>query len=114
MRGFVAVTDNNWFDYLRSISPPVEEVNFWRPSEETPFRSLQPGEPIFFKLKSPRNAIGGFGYFIHYTSLPISMAWQTYGEKNGARSYPLLHETIRRLRSDGRSLTPRSQFPIGC
>lgn len=114
MRGFVAVTDNDWFDYLRSISPPVEEVNFWRPSEEASFRALQPGEPIFFKLKSPRNAIGGFGYFVHYTSLPISVAWETYGEKNGARSYPQLHETIRRLRSDGRSLTPRSQFPIGC
>jgi hypothetical protein len=44
MKGFVAVTDNDWFDFLRSMSPPAEEVNFWRPSEDSTLRALEPGE----------------------------------------------------------------------
>lgn len=58
MRGYVATTDFEWFTYLRAIQPPVDEVNFWKPGTDTGFRALQPGEPLFFKLKAPRNAIG--------------------------------------------------------
>ena len=69
MRGFVAITDYDWFIHLRSIEPPVEEVNFWKPGSDLSFRALTPGEPLFFKLKAPRNVIGGFGYFAHYSVL---------------------------------------------
>jgi putative restriction endonuclease len=56
---FVANTDNDWFDFL-SNEPALAEVNFWQPSGAT-FRAIQPGELFAFRLKSPRNKIGGFG-----------------------------------------------------
>src|SRR4051812_9553761 len=76
MRGFVANTDYDWFTYLRAIEPPIDEVNFWKPGSGTNFSALVPGEPLFFKLKAPRNAIAGFGYFAHFSRLPVSMVWQ--------------------------------------
>jgi putative restriction endonuclease len=114
MRGYVAVTDNDWFDFLRSMDPEPQEVNFWRPSGDSQFKTIQPGEPVFFKLKSPRNAIGGYGFFIRYTTLPISYAWEAYGNKNGAANYVALHDDIRPLRRDAALLTPKSDFTIGC
>jgi hypothetical protein len=62
MRGFVATTDFEWFTLLGAIEPPIDEVNFWKPGSRTGFVALTPGEPVFFKLKAPHNAIGGFGY----------------------------------------------------
>ncbi|HEX7706713.1 MAG TPA: hypothetical protein VF701_09685 [Thermoanaerobaculia bacterium] len=43
MRGFIANTDFEWFMLLRSIVPPIDEVNFWKPGSDTTFRALQPG-----------------------------------------------------------------------
>jgi len=83
MRGFVANTDYDWFTYLRAMEPPVEEVNFWRPGSESTFKVLQPGEPFFFKLKAPRNVIAGFGFFAHFSSLPVSMTWESTGTLMG-------------------------------
>ena len=59
--GFIANTDKDWFDYLLRRSPAPDEVNFWQPSGNTQFRAIVPGSPLFFRLKSPFNAIGGFG-----------------------------------------------------
>lgn len=73
MRLRIAVTDNNWFRFLRSL-PNVDEVNFWQPSAARRFRALEPGEPLLFKLHSPEDFIVGGGFFVHYTTLP-------YGEK---------------------------------
>src|SRR2546428_5196793 len=98
MKGYAAVTDNDWFDFLGGADPPPDEVNFWKPSGNIAFRSLQPGEPFFFKLKSPRNAIGGLGFFVYYTSLPISIAWDTYGPKNGASTFAAMRQRLVRLR----------------
>jgi len=44
MNAFVAVTDNEWFRHLRSLSV-VDEVNFWRPSGGG-FQALRPGEVL--------------------------------------------------------------------
>ena len=79
MRGFVAPTDFDWFRYLRAFEPPADEVNFWKPGSGGAFGALDPGEPFFFKLKIPHNAIGGFGYFAHFSQLPASIAWDVYG-----------------------------------
>jgi putative restriction endonuclease len=87
MGGFVANTDFDWFTFLRAIEPPIVEVNFWKPGSGMNFGALIPGEPLFFKLKAPHNAIAGFGYFAHFSRLPVSMVWQVYGVANGARSY---------------------------
>jgi putative restriction endonuclease len=58
---FIANTDNACFDFLAS-EPNIKEVNFWWPGEMG-FRATQPGELLAFRLRSPRNKIGGFGVF---------------------------------------------------
>jgi putative restriction endonuclease len=115
MRGFVANTDYDWFAYLRAIEPPIDEVNFWKPGSETNFSALQPGEPLFFKLKAPHNAIAGFGYFVYFSRLPVSMVWQVYGEANGARSYAEMRDRLVRIRLRfDRNTDPKQDFRIGC
>lgn len=47
-------------------------------SAQSVFKALQPGELFFFKLKASRNAIAGFGFFVHFSTLPVSMAWEVY------------------------------------
>lgn len=115
MRGFVANTDHDWFTYLRSIEPPIDEVNFWKPGSGTNFGALVPGEPLFFKLKAPYNAIGGFGYFAHFSRLPVSVVWDVYGDANGARSYREMRERLVRIRTRfDRNTDPKQDFWIGC
>jgi putative restriction endonuclease len=95
---FVANTDNAWFDFL-SAEKNLTEVNFWWPGE-TNFRALQPGEILAFRLKSPRNKIGGFGIFSDHSRLPIQMAWETFGRGNGVSSLEGLRNAIAQLRSN--------------
>src|SRR5436189_5174123 len=87
MRGFVANTDFEWFTFLRAVVPPVNEVNFWKPGSKTRLTGLRSGEPLFFKLKAPQNAIAGFGYFSLFSMLPTRVAWDVYGAANGAATY---------------------------
>lgn len=77
MRGFVAPTDFGWYQFLRA-RPELREVNFWRPSQHR-FAAIEPGELFFFKLKAPRNAIGGFGMFTRGAVLPVWEAWDVFG-----------------------------------
>lgn len=81
MKLWVGVTDDDWFNYL-SVRRP-DEVNFWQPSGSREFRSLNPGEPFLFKLHSPKNFVVGGGFFVQYSALPCSLAWEAFGEKNG-------------------------------
>jgi putative restriction endonuclease len=104
------VTDGDWFDHLRAM-PNLAEVNFWSPSDRT-FRALQPGELFLFKLHAPRNFIVGGGWFAHATILPCSLAWEAFGEENGAA-------TLREMRTriahySERSPDGRDDFRIGC
>lgn len=92
MRGFVAPTDHGWYQFLRA-RPEITEVNFWRPGG-VGFRALAPGEPFFFKLKRPHNAIGGFGLFARAERLPLWLAWDVFGHANGT---PDEHELTLRL-----------------
>jgi len=111
LKAFVGVTDNNWFQFLSSI-PGIDEVNFWQPSGQTTFGALDPGEPFLFKLHSPLNYIVGGGFFAHSTILPISLAWQAFGEKNGASS---LIEMRGRIEKYKRLSSPsKDDYPIGC
>ncbi len=81
----MALTDRRWFDFLsaRAVDGRLDEVNFWRPRAQTELRALQPGEPFFFRLKHPTNAIAGFGFFSSSTRLPIRTAWEAFEEANG-------------------------------
>lgn len=95
---YVGNTDNDWFDYLRGTGPH-EEVNFWRPSD-TNFQALSNGEILAFRLKSPRNKIAGFGIFTAATSLPIRIAWESFGHKNGVRDLQQMIAAISQYRND--------------
>lgn len=86
------------------------DINFWQPGGNTPFKVLEPNEPFLFKLKSPLNAIGGVGFFSRQIILPISMAWETFGQRNGTESFPQLRRMIQEYRKDPNDPNPT----IGC
>lgn len=96
MKLWIGVTDEGWYEYLRTRNP--DEVNFWQPSGGREFRVLQPGEPFLFKLHSPKNYIVGGGFFVRYSPLPCSLAWEAFGEKNGVGTYDEFLARIRRYR----------------
>jgi putative restriction endonuclease len=97
MNLFVAVTDYDWFQ-LHASKPRVDEVNFWRPSSEAPFKALKSGELLLFKLHSPRNFIVGGGFFTRFVQLPISLAWEAFGDGNGVRSLSEMRDRIAKYR----------------
>jgi putative restriction endonuclease len=108
----VAVTDRDWFEHLRS-NPQIGEVNFWSPGTAA-FRALEPGELFFFKLHAPENFIAGFGVFAHANTLPLpsSLAWEAFGEANGASSLAEMRARIARYRRAAPN--DRTDFLIGC
>jgi len=110
VRLIVAVTDGEWFDRLRQKTD-LAEANFWSPSD-SPFRALQAGELFLFKLHSPQNFIVGGGVFAHANSMPCSLAWEAFGDSNGAASLSEMRARIakyRRTKPD-----EKEDFIIGC
>ena len=67
---------------------------------------------FLFKLHAPRNVIVGGGIFAYANALPCSLAWEAFGEANGARSAQEMRARIARYRK----IDPndRSDFAIGC
>lgn len=111
MKLYVGITDYDWFK-LHASKPSVDEVNFWRPSSQLGFKVLQWGEPFLFKLHSPRNFIVGGGFFTKFLQLPVNLAWEAFGEANGARSLDEVRLRIAKYRKQPIGLT---QDPvIGC
>jgi putative restriction endonuclease len=110
VRLVVAVTDKDWFDQLRA-KPNLTEVNFWAPGA-APFRALQSGELFLFKLHAPNNFIVGGGIFTHASTIPCSLAWESFGEANGAGSLPEMRRRIARYRRSDSG--DRNDFMIGC
>jgi len=112
VNAYAAVTDRDWFDFL-AARENVDEVNFWQPNPwGGEFRVMRRGEPLLFKLKHPTNAIAGGGFFESYTTLPISLAWDAFGIKNGAASLQAARERIARLRQGETAWY--EDFQIGC
>jgi len=110
MKGFVGVTDNDWFAFL-SQQPEIDEINFWQPSGKGQFGALEPGEPFFFKLHAPLDYIVGGGFFAHSTILPVSLAWEAFAIKNGAGSLQEMRRLIERRRPKASQL---EDYKIGC
>ncbi|MDP1580072.1 MAG: HNH endonuclease [Candidatus Didemnitutus sp.] len=81
MKLFVGVTNNEWFRFLAARNP--DEVNFWRPRSQMDFKALKTGDIFLFKLHSPLDVIAGGGVFLKHTFLPLRLAWQSFGERNG-------------------------------
>lgn len=112
-RGYIGLTDPDWYSFLRDY-PRVDEVNFWQPHGERTFRALNRGELFFFKLRAPRRAIAGFGFFERYESLPAWLAWDCFGEMNGAPDFDSMIDRICRLRGDDGPSVRAGDFQIGC
>ena len=106
---FVAVTDNDWFRFLRD-EPDIDEVNFWQPSGQRSFRALEPGELFLFKLHSPQDFIVGGGFFVKSALFPYTWAWGAFGRKNGAATLDEMRGRIEKYRRA--SIGPND--PIGC
>jgi len=94
---YIGITDKDWFRFL-SARPELDEINFWQPGGLRQFRALKPGELFLFKLHSPDNFIVGGGYFTYSTLLPSSLAWEAFGDKNGAESLGLVRQRIEKYR----------------
>lgn len=102
MKFWVGVTDRRWFEYLAQLKP--DEVNFWQPGGMQTFRAIEPGAPFLFKLHAPQNYIVGGGFFVRHSLLPLSLAWDVFGQKNGTPDIATLKERIftyrRKLETD--------------
>lgn len=92
MKIYLGVTDIDWYQYLSGLQPPPEDINFWQPGGTQGFKVLGAGEPFLFKLKAPHNAIGGLGFFTSYSRLPLSVAWETFLDQNGCRSFEVFRK----------------------
>ncbi len=108
MKFRLGVTDTNWFSYLSTRNP--EDVNFWQPGGGTQYKTLNPGDLFVFKLKYPLNKIGGVGFFFRQTKLPISIAWETFGTRNGCDSFDEFQKKILSYRTNRSEANPE----IGC
>ena len=100
-RGFVGNTDHDWYVNLRA-RPELDEVNFWFPGERQRFAGLRAGEPFFFKLKAPYDAIAGFGQFSRFEWMPVWLAWEVFGEANGVSNEQELSARLARLHAGKR------------
>lgn len=116
---FIALTDRAWFDFLGELSRerdgPLDEVNFWQPRSRRPMAKLAPGTPIFFRLKSPTNAIAGYGHFASFILLSLEQAWASFAQVNGDPDQLQFLRRIggyRNLDLVGDPRAPRE--PIGC
>lgn len=107
------VTNVEWFDRLsREAAGPLpvrlDEACFWHPDALRPVVKADPGEIAFLKLKSPRNAIGGYGFFASFFVAPdANWAWRTFGVRAGADSRVELARLLGRTESEMRR-------PLGC
>lgn len=112
MIGYVAITDYDWFTFLASKAP-WDEINFWQP-KPTNLLKQRTGMPFFFKLKAARGSwIVGFAHFAWRTKMPAWMAWDSFGEANGASTRQVMLDQINALRRDE---TPdrTGRYEIGC
>jgi putative restriction endonuclease len=112
VQGWVANTHSDWFDFL-ARKRVWEEVNFWTPSDYYAFHGL-PGAPFFFRLKSPRNAIGGFGYVASFSRLPDWLAWECFGEGNGASNFTQMKTRLDTIREQNALKGRDGTGQIGC
>ena len=110
MRLFVGVTDNDWYRFLAE-RPQIGDLNFWRPSGKG-FSALSEGELFLFKLHAPLNFIVGGGFYTRSVSLPLSLAWEAFGEGNGASTLEGMARRVAKYRREAYS--PLANPEITC
>ncbi|HXH84091.1 MAG TPA: HNH endonuclease [Candidatus Tectomicrobia bacterium] len=108
----MAITDEGWYRFLAD-HPEISELNFWTPSARRRFRAPRFSR-FLFKLRAPHNAICGFAYVAHFSTLPDWLAWDTFGLGNGCASFAELRERIARIRTRIRYDDRTGSDEIGC
>jgi putative restriction endonuclease len=96
MKFWVGFTDYQWVTYLSQEKR--EDINFWQPTGNTRFGAVDVGAPFLFKLKKPMDAICGVAFFAAHSFLPASLAWDSFGERNGTDTYERFLSEINRYR----------------
>lgn len=109
---FVAVTDYDWHNHL-AHHPELTDVNFWSPSPRR-LAMMEPDTPVLFKLKARYGSrIVGGGFFVHFSVMPIALAWDVFGQANGASTLAELTEShsaaVPSLSETGRRRGPRNR-----
>lgn len=94
-KAYIAVTDNDWFDTVSKEQR--SEVNFWSPGARKP-ANVEVNSLFLFKLRGSDHRIAGGGFFQHTTTLPIWLAWESFGMGNGMHSQKELREKISEIR----------------
>jgi len=107
---YLGVTDSDWFRSLRAMQP--DDINFWQPSGRR-LTGLEKGEPFLFKLKAPYNRIGGMGFFSTFAALPLSIAWDAFGLRNGCADKVDFRSKIIRYRQKNNAADDPT-LTIGC
>jgi putative restriction endonuclease len=107
---YVGITDYDWFRTLKQAN--CDEINFWKPGGRITFRALNEGDLFLFKLHSPKDYIVGGGFFLKFSILPSSLAWEAFGIANGANSLMELSQRVYKYKKTNRLSDPDPQ--IGC
>lgn len=102
----LALTDVEWFKYLREWQPPI--INFWTPTAWV-VNKINPGDVFYFFLKSPYRRVGGYAIFVYSVRFTLADAWKKFAIGNGEAS---LDRVLERLRSINKAIDPDSM--IGC
>ncbi|NLF42239.1 MAG: HNH endonuclease, partial [Bacteroidales bacterium] len=110
MKLYVGITDYEWFKILKREN--CDEVNFWKPGGRTNFKAISQGDMFLFKLHSPKDYIAGGGFFLKFSILPSSLAWDAFGISNGALSFDALRSRIYRYKRTDHFSDPDPN--IGC
>ena len=110
MRMYAGITDFDWFKTLKKAN--CDEVNFWKPGGRTNFKALEEGDLFLFKLHSPQDFIVGGGFFLKFSILPSSLAWEAFGIANGANNLLELKGRVYKYKKTNRLSDPDPQ--IGC
>lgn len=115
LKALIAVTDHDWFQFLRQ-QPQLDEINFWRPSDTRTPQQLKPGTIVLFKLKKRfGDWIVGWATFERHDVLPAWLAWDAFEHRNGAGNFVEMRQRIESLRPgkiDAATLS--GDYPIGC
>ena len=84
------------------------------PTENILFEPLNLANRSFLNFALHTRAIAGFGFFERFASLPAWLAWDCFGEMNGAPDFDSMIDRIASLRGeDGRAIRT-GNFQIGC
>jgi putative restriction endonuclease len=64
------------------------------------FQALGEGELFLFKLHAPHHFVVGGGFFARALRLPLSLAWESFGEANGVQTLLDMRRRIARDRHE--------------